>query len=337
MTKRIEWVDFGKYICIMFVMLSHLESGTKVLRTFYSPFFLTVFFFLAGYVYKQPSSFKELFIKKTKGLFVPWLILSNITIGMSAFMTLKSDHNLLHDLLWNALQIRPLGDVMWFVPALYVAFMPFYFVIKIDNRRKAVTLALLLSVISNIYNVLMPKDILPWGNASLPWHLEYIFVAMFWMVLGYYYKNEYENLLKKFDTWSVLIAVIVIYMILIYGPAAQIDNIAFTIIYSYIKSIVGILMVIMISKKLRTSRYVAYVGANTIIFFAFHGKVYAVLEHLLRTKAAGFYSTCLNNVLYSSLLAIIITILLSFILIIPAYCINRWFPWVVGRSRKIQK
>ncbi|SEA01817.1 Fucose 4-O-acetylase [Pseudobutyrivibrio sp. ACV-2] len=335
MSKRIEWVDFGKYICIMFVMLSHLESGTRVLRTFYSPFFLTVFFFLAGYVYKQPSSFKEFFIKKTKGLFVPWLILSNVTIGMSAIITLKSDHNLLHDMLWNLLQIRSVGDVMWFVPALYVAFIPFYFVIKINNSEKGIALALLLSVISNLYGALMPKNILPWGNYTLPWHLEYIFVAMFWMVLGYYYKSEYECSLKKFDTWRVLIVIAVIYMILIYGPAAQIKNKAFTIMFSYIESVVGILMIIMISKRFRISRYIAYVGANTIIFFAFHGKVYAVVEYVLRTKASGFYSTCLNNVLYSSLLAIIITIFLSIVLIIPAYCINRWFPWVVGRTRKI--
>lgn len=64
--KRIEWVDIGKYICIMFVMLSHLESTTEVLDKFYSPFFLTVFFFLSGYVYRQPSSFKEHMDKKIK-------------------------------------------------------------------------------------------------------------------------------------------------------------------------------------------------------------------------------------------------------------------------------
>ncbi len=44
-TKRIEWVDIGKFICIMFVMLSHLESGSDILDTFYKPFYLTVFFF----------------------------------------------------------------------------------------------------------------------------------------------------------------------------------------------------------------------------------------------------------------------------------------------------
>lgn len=76
--KRIEWVDIGKYICIMFVMLSHLQSGSEILTKFYLPFFLTVFFFLSGYVYREPVSFKEHFINKLKGLFIPWLIFSNL-------------------------------------------------------------------------------------------------------------------------------------------------------------------------------------------------------------------------------------------------------------------
>ena len=37
---RVEWVDVAKYICIIFVMLSHLESATDILRVFYNPFFL---------------------------------------------------------------------------------------------------------------------------------------------------------------------------------------------------------------------------------------------------------------------------------------------------------
>lgn len=68
---RIEWVDVGKYICIMFVMLTHLDSGSVILDKFFNPFFLTMFFFLSGYVYKQPQSFKEHIAKKTKGLLVP--------------------------------------------------------------------------------------------------------------------------------------------------------------------------------------------------------------------------------------------------------------------------
>ncbi len=331
MNKRIEWVDIGKYICIMFVMLSHLESRTDLLETFYAPFYLTVFFFLSGYVYKQPKSFKDHMIKKIRGLFVPWFLLSNFNVLLSSLITLKNNHSLKNDLMWNALQIRPLGDGMWFVAALFVAFIPFYFFIKNDNRRFTIIAVFILSVLSNIYTILMPKDFFPWGNAALPWHIEYIFRAMFWMVLGYYYRNNYEEKLDKYINKWVKVFIPIIYLVIIYSPA-QFEGDIPSMLYGYIKSIVGIAFIIIICKSLKTNKYVSYVGANTLILFAFHGKVYAVLERLLAIKAGGFYVGCLNSVIYSSLLAIILTVILSLILIIPSYCINRWFPWVLGRK-----
>lgn len=43
-TKRIEWVDIVKYVCIIMVMLSHLESRTDIWSAFYTPFFFIWFF-----------------------------------------------------------------------------------------------------------------------------------------------------------------------------------------------------------------------------------------------------------------------------------------------------
>ena len=68
-------------------------------------------------------------------------------------------------------------------------------------------------------------------------------------------------------------------------------------------------------------------------YFGLHGKVYAVIEAIL--GKFSLYWTLLGNVLTSSLVAIAITIVLSLLLIIPAEIINRWFPWVLGRKRKV--
>ncbi len=336
MRKRIEWVDIGKYICIMFVMLSHLECGTDELRTFYAPFFLTVFFFLAGYVYRQPGSFKEHLYKKAKGLLLPWFIFSNLNILLSAIMTFKGNRNITTEIMWNLVQIRPLGDGLWFISALFVAFIPFYFIIKMNNRKKAITIAAILAILSNIYTIYMPDDFFPWGNNALPWHLEYFFKAMLWMVLGYYYKNEFENILDKYNTWINTIILTVVYLIIVYIPLEFSNDIIQMLFQVYVKSIIGIIVIIMYCKKIKSNKYISYVGANTIIYFALHGKILAIIEHGLASKANNFYQVCLENGFYSSLLAIAITIILSFVLIIPAYIINRWFPWTVGRKKKIK-
>ncbi len=218
MNKRIEWVDIGKYICIMFVMLSHLESNTGILSTFYSPFFLTVFFFLSGYVYKQPESFKEHMIKKTKGLFVPWIIFSNFNILLSAVISLKGDRDPLSEVVWNFFQIRGMGDGIWFVAALFVAFVPFYFVIRWNKPINAILLSVCLSLVSVLYTSLMNPELLPWGAVALPWHIEYMFQAMLWMVLGYYFKRYVESAFDKFNSTAKRTALWVTYLIMAFIP-----------------------------------------------------------------------------------------------------------------------
>ena len=74
--KRIVWVDVVKYICILMVMLSHLEARTDVWQAFYTPFFLSAFFFVSGYVYKPKDGFKQFLYKKFRQLFFPWLVFS---------------------------------------------------------------------------------------------------------------------------------------------------------------------------------------------------------------------------------------------------------------------
>lgn len=129
-TKRIEWVDIVKYVCIIMVMLSHLETRTGIWSVFYTPFFLSAFFFVSGYVYKPKGSFKEFMYKKFRQLFVPWFVFSVFDVALSQIISFNAHESLLEELKWNFFQIRGQGDQIWFVAALFVAFIPFYFFIQ---------------------------------------------------------------------------------------------------------------------------------------------------------------------------------------------------------------
>lgn len=129
--KRIVWVDVVKYICILMVMLSHLEARTDLWQVFYTPFFLSAFFFVSGYVYKpKDGGFKKFLHKKIRQLFVPWLVFSVFNILLSQILSFNEHSGLLTELMWNFLQIRGKGDGIWFVAALFVSFIPFYFAIN---------------------------------------------------------------------------------------------------------------------------------------------------------------------------------------------------------------
>ena len=331
--KRIEWVDIGKFICIMFVMLSHLESGTDDLRRIYSPFFLTVFFFLSGYVYREAVSFKEHFIKKAKGLFVPWFVFSHFNILLSQIISLKEKRSLIDQLMWNWLQIRGKDDEIWFVAALFIAYIPFYFFVKQKKSCVVITMSILLSVVSVVYTKVVPSAFFPWGTANLPWHLEYVFQAMLWMVLGYYFKIYCEHIFDKCNTKLTCVFLWASYLFVVYAFSGVYPN-WIDIPLDYFVSALGILSIISLCKLVKSNKYCSFVGSNTLTFFGLHGKVYAVLEKMMAVFAGVFYQAILGNNLASNVFAIMLTVVLSLILIIPAMIINRWFPWVLGRTRK---
>lgn len=334
--KRLEWVDIGKFICIMFVMLSHLESGTEGLRRMYSPFFLTVFFFLSGYVYREAFSFKEHFIKKVKGLFVPWFVFSHFNIILSQFISLKTRSSLSEQLVWNWLQIRGKDDGMWFVAALFIAYIPFYFFVKQKRPCLMITLSIFLSVISVVCTKVVTREIFPWNTVALPWHIEYVFQAMLWMIFGYYFKIYGEHIFDKHNTKLTCVFLWAAYLFIVYAFSGNYPN-WINIPLEYFVSVLGILSIISLCKLVKSNKYFLFVGSNTLTFFGLHGKVYAVLEKMMTVFAGRLYQAILESDLTSNIFAIILVVLISLILIIPAKIINRWFPWVLGRTAQAKK
>ena len=341
-TERVQWIDIVKYICIMWVMLSHLESKTAFLHTFYEPLFINGFFFASGYVYYHKDEFRHFFTKKVRGLFIPWLFFSVINILLSQIISFNEHSSLFDELKWNFLQIREKNDGLWFIAALFVAFIPFYFFIdKYEKSNKAtrnntlfIILAFALALLSSLYREYMNPALFPWKTNRLPWHLEDILVAMFWMFLGYLFKNIYEKIYDKKVNAISATMILGAYLILQYAPYLTnhyIPNKFFSVLYSYIVSFLGIFALIFICKRITPSKYMLYIGQNTLLCFALHGKVFSLLQTILKKTAGSVYSIVLSNTFTSSIFSIILTIILSLILIIPIYIINRWFPFLVGR------
>lgn len=75
MDMRINWLDTSRGLAFLMVIYYHLatrEYGGIV--PFFSPVFLTTFFFVSGYLTKSGLSFGKVFEQRTRTLFVPLLI-----------------------------------------------------------------------------------------------------------------------------------------------------------------------------------------------------------------------------------------------------------------------
>ncbi len=196
-------------------------------------------------------------------------------------------------------------------------------------------IALALFYADTFYSNHMDPALLPWGTSALPWHIEYIFQGMFYMTLGYMFRESWETGFDRLNTHAGRIILFAVYALIIYLPYfADVPEALFALSAVYITPVLGIMLTLAVSKAIPANRYMCYVGQNTLIYFALHGKPFSFVEGMLRRFAAPLYSALLSNELTSNLFAVVFTFVLSLALIIPAYIINRWLPFIVGRRTK---
>ena len=328
----------------MAVMLEHLESTTDELGCFFSPFFVLGFFFVAGYTHRAGQALKPFMLKKVRTLFVPWLIFSVFDITVSQIVSFSAHESFAEELFWNFMQIRGHGDQIWFVAALFMAFIPFYFFIELYERKRAssgrcavfILISLALFYADNFYSKHAPSDLFPWGSAALPWHLEYIFQGMFYMTLGYMFKKRWEPTFDRSNTVVFRAVLFTVYTFIVYVPYfVDIPESMFGFTAVYITPILGIMLSAAFTKIIHENRYMCYIGQNTLIYFALHGKVFSFVEKLLARFSSPLYSAILADTLLSNAFALLFTFMLSLVLLIPTYIINRYLPFIVGRRRKM--
>lgn len=90
-----------------------------------------------------------------------------------------------------------------------------------------------------------------------------------------------------------------------------------------------------IEKVFQNSRFLLFVGANTLFYFAFHGKGYSLLQTIIE-RAMSVLSVS-HTFLIDEALGFVIVFLDALLLIIPAMLVNRYCPWLLGKGFKLWK
>lgn len=71
--KRIGWLDVSRGIAFLMVLYSHLNYCDSNIMRFFSPIFLTTFFFVSGYLFKEKQSFLFVLENRTRTLLLPFI------------------------------------------------------------------------------------------------------------------------------------------------------------------------------------------------------------------------------------------------------------------------
>jgi fucose 4-O-acetylase-like acetyltransferase len=325
--KRINWLDISRGVAFLMVIYSHLEYCNSAVMRYFSPMYLTTFFFVSGYLFKEKQSFCKVLEQRTRTLFLPFLSFGVVMIAMSNLLTFNKEIPLLEAVKGLLFQNGE-NQLLWFIAALYLYSLVFYWIERCCKNTKALLLVTFLLFWMNVaYSYWLE-------GPCIPWHLNTVGFGCFYMGLGKVYK-EYESRIDRMIGNKSLIILVCIYIATVAlserGYSFSGSSLGLDALWI---NLIGVAVCVYISKLwIENSRLLLFVGANTLFYFAFHGKVYSLLQTITAKVfvMGGFY----HSMWIDATLGFVITLLDVLILILPAMFVNRYTPWLLGKGFKL--
>ena len=312
-TRRVEWVDVLKGICMVAVMISHSGPPT-VVKQIYTPFFLPAFFFASGYTFSIKNSFKEFLDSKVRGILIPLVSLSLINGVVGMFKGVPYYVRLL------GIIIQQAGgyESLWFFACLFTCEILFYGIVKYSRGLKEVLICAHF-VGGGAFTYVRFIGI------ALPWQFELACIALIFVSWGFAFRLHEEEMAFLDKTSTILIITcIYCFTCLVYNNNVNMHDERFGIEILYVlEALLGISALVGISKKIKHNKALTYVGTHTIIYFAFQGQLLHVLKAVL--SRIGVESQLLQ-----SFGAVCFALP---ILSIVAFIIYEYFPFIIGKKK----
>ncbi len=282
---RVEWVDIAKGYGILLVIAAHMDIST--LGVWIHTFHIPVFFFLSGYVFDIKGDFYTFFKKKVKVLIIPYFCLGIPLIIYDVIQKAVEGYYfldiLLEDIIGFVVQKRMF--TLWYIACLFFVNILFYLIVKYIKNLKIIGIIIAIgAIVGSVYYRL--------DGEALPWNIDVCVMALPFWYLGYLFKKYdkfqefiFNNKNKKlfFATFLCINIACGMGNCMISGEVLSMYGSTYGIeLLSYISAFAGIMCVIMLANGI-SSRTMQYIGANSLIYFAWHQSliiplIYDVLE-----------------------------------------------------------
>lgn len=332
--KRDLTIDVAKGIGIFLVVLAHTIKNEFVHNVIYM-FHMPLFFLLAGMTlkYSLKNDTKDFLIKKIKKVIVPYLFFCIVTFLYWAIIERKIRGQMDISVVGNFINIflfRINGDLysyniaMWFLPCLFISELLVYYLMK---RVKSNKFRFMVSLIIFVLGYVMAIN-----KVYLVFAIETAFIAQFFIFVGYYFstvKNK-VNILAKVIAIILSICTVIISLLLDNNIAMLGHN--YGNIFIFVTSAIGGSYVVYeLSSLIKNSKVLQFIGLNSLIILGFHEPIKRIVIKLFATILKVSDTFIRNNIFYS----IVITIIVLIIIVPGIFILNRYFPMLVGRSRRI--
>lgn len=231
-SKRLDFLDIAKGLGIIFVLYSH-SCGFPVFGNAVVAFYMPLFFFISGYVYKPGRPFGANVKRKLKQLLIPYagytliLYAEHILLGliqneltkesvvMPLIGALYSRAALFADMSGENVEFFLISNgPLWFITAMAAASIVFYLLVEhfLKNKKNMIIITSVLVAITAVFT---------YCPVLLPWSLDTVSACALFMLAGaglgkcnfYSEKNK-----KKYNI------ILVVSVMLLYCVIAEIAN-----------------------------------------------------------------------------------------------------------------
>ena len=322
---RIEFVDLAKGITILIIALTHTygDSGGFVLEIF-SIFKVPTFFALSGIFFKTYESSIVFFKKKANQLLIP-LVFTYLFLSLpwNVFLELYGGHTLsITNLILmpgtNRLNFG-MAPGAWFVLCLLLIEIFYYFVFVLS--RGNMMLISFVTLLAGITGYLL-------NEMSLPIWLDTALTSMPFFLLGILI-GRYSSFLKlemSSRQWLILAlsAIIFLYSIYILGDGEifyACNRYSVNAFCLFIGGAAGVLIVILISKAIRTLTLISFIGRHSLIVLLTHQLYLFILRNIVYQ---------LNFKQDDSLVSFILFIILVILSVPTIFFCKKYLPWAFG-------
>lgn len=328
--NRIAWIDTARGLGLLAVFIGHLNAyyATAWVYTFHMP----LFFFLSGVLYPgcEKYGFFQFALRRFKGLVIPYFTLGAV-IAMFYCCVYAWQHESADTYIemLRSFLIQKHYWTIWFLAALFFTQLIYYGIDRCFHHWKFIVS--IASVLVCFFGLIRYR--LGWG--SLPWNLDIAFVAQFFFHLGYrFMHSEY---LKKalIDSKSFFNRFCIIVLCFVINVAAAKACMVLTAqsldmsigmygneALTFIASIAGIALIVTISPVVH-SKFVTYLGQNTMILFSWHSRIIIVACSMIYAHFGLFQHTDFPN----TFLRVIVTLLIILLVLMPVNEVIKRLPF----------
>ncbi len=327
--RRINWVDQLKGFGIILVIYGH---NFPFLESYIYTFHMPLFFFIGGLFHPDTISLK-LIKKRANQILIPYFLWSFLLFLFWFFVGRKFGDSIItnYSPLKNFIGIfyaqgdheyMSWGIPMWFLPAIFLSFLIFGFVKKI-NRLKYQTLILFVLI---TIGFLIPRIF----KTHVLWSLDVSLVALSFYALAYYLKAfilekktvKNQNLLFfVFFVMHLLCALFLLVKVDMYR-SSYVNEFQFLL-----NAIVGIGFWVLAFKKIKEIKILSYFGKNTIPVLALHLRILTAIK-LLLWLTIGLKIFNFNEI--EKIILVIVQLILLYPILI---FINKYVPILNGKIK----